>query len=196
MNYIYLSLFLLVSCCITHVQGTIVNTKTIKQPEYIAPEIFVNNGIIETDSLSCSAKAINNGSIKTGELLVNGDFDSKNGSLTASKIFVTASCNVFNVGKNCSIQQLNFFDPATKIILGISGTKIISLNKGSDYMGGIECAFGRARQGKLTITNKEMKIDFSGPSEHLEKALNEGINTTNSVVALIAYLTKKLANSQ
>lgn len=196
MQYFYIYLFSLCMCCIVHAHATITNSQTIKQHEYVAPESCINNGNIETDSLSFYAKATNNGSITTDELLINGDFDSKNGTLTASTVTVTASCDTFNVYKNCTIRQLNFLDPATSIILGVAATKIVSLNKGFDYMGGIECKLDRAQKGNLIITNHDQKTNFTGPSALLEKSLNEGINTTNNVVALIAYLTRKLASVQ
>ena len=172
--------------------GTIINQKNVKQEQYIAAQPFINDGSLETDSLSFYDKTTNNGSIKTKELLINGDFESTNGSLTASTVVVTASCNTFTIKKQCTIRQLNFLDVSTKIALGTNATKIISLNKGFDYMGGIECSLGRAQQGNLIITDHGKKYNFYGPSEKLEKALNEGVNTTYNVIALIAYLQRTL----
>lgn len=152
----------------------------------------INNVVIEQDSFVVDAPLINNGDIKVNTLLVDADFRNKDGYVEADKIFVTASCNNFENNNILQVSDnLTFVEPKTHITLSHM-TRIPALYKGDDYMGGIDCWFGKKEQGTLTISNHAHKVVFEGSVKDVKDALNKGLNKTSSVTALIAYLRQFL----
>jgi hypothetical protein len=152
----------------------------------------MNHAIIQQTEFAVEENFLNNGDIIVKSLSVDADFKNRDGYVEADKIFVTASCNNF---ENCNIlkvsNNITFADPETRITLSVM-TRINALYKGDDYMGGIDCWFGKKNLGTLTIINQAQKHVFEGSASDVKEALNKGLNKTASVTALIAYLRQFL----
>jgi hypothetical protein len=154
--------------------------------------VAVNNKVIKQDNLVIDTPFINNGDIEVSTMLVDADFKNRDGFVEADKVFVTASCNTFENNNTLHVSDnLTFVDPKTRIIFSIM-TRVNALYKGDDYMGGIDCWFGKKSTGTLTITNNGQAYAFEGSAEAVKDALNKGLNTTYNVTALIAYLRQYL----
>lgn len=155
--------------------GVVLQNQTIKQDSFVVDEALVNNGDITVSSL-----------------LVDADFKNRQGFVTADKVLVTASCNTFENNNVLQVSDsLTFVDPKTVVTMSIM-TRVKALYKGDDYMGGIDCWFGKKNKGTLTITNREQTAIFEGSASEITQALNKGLNETSNVTALIAYLRQAL----
>ena len=154
--------------------------------------VAVNNKIIKQESFVVDAPLVNNGDIEVSSLLVDADFKNRDGYVEADKVFVTASCNTFENNNILQVSDsLTFVDPKTRMSFSCM-TRIAALYKGDDYMGGIDCWFGKKTAGTLTIINHDQAVVFEGSATAVKDALNKGINKTSSVTALIAYLRQVL----
>lgn len=175
-NYIFVFSVLFVSCCTTETAlGKAVNHTIVKQDTFVIDEPLVNNGDIE---------------VKT--LLVDADFKNNFGFIKADDVLVTASCDTFeNLNVLEVADTMTFADPETHIIFSHM-TRVNALYKGDDYMGGIDCWFGKKNVGTLTITNKDKKYVFEGSVSTVKEVLNKGLNKAANVTALIAYVRQYL----
>jgi hypothetical protein len=173
-----------------------VNQAYIEQESLVFQEELINYGTISvTNALALYKKSVNEGTIESGKVLVNGAF-MNHGTVQASTIYVTAGCTMFENRGVLKVDALYLPVFGTHIKLSLKKQTVIgALYRGQEFLGGITCEPDRFSKHKVIITitdDKGRHYTFSGTQKLLEQVLENALNEKINVIALVAYLQKMI----